>query len=379
LAQLFIFNDSRMTISESFLGKIIAEITETDLTIYFQLPRKESDNIEYKSYVDHPHEGGTVSSRDKKKLAKIFTSIVAFLNTSGGLLIWGAPHGNPLPDEREDSYSGNLTSVPTRTEPDEFFGKVASEISPIPMGISFKIVPLAAGGFCYVFEAIKSESTPHQYKGTYYIRVGASTHTAPHAIVEAMIKKISFPKLEGFMTFGTPATVSEYNIIPCVVFIYNQSKFIQEKNLEFRFYAHGCDFRELSSTHTTPFKFEHDFTIEAKPILHNGIPYYKEYLLVIPREFNVGKNTQIQLLLSFWGERSPAIACNYNVDVKVENIAPYTLSIAVDKKENQYLFEKRDEIERHGTHPGLEVVHSQIIESLEGRLRYSKFYNNMKK
>jgi hypothetical protein len=90
-----------MTLSESILGKRISDLSQSDLETYFTVGRKEANNIEFKSYIDHPAQGGSIISRDKEKLQKIFSSIGAFLNTGGGILIWGAPTGNKLAGDRD--------------------------------------------------------------------------------------------------------------------------------------------------------------------------------------------------------------------------------------------------------------------------------------
>jgi hypothetical protein len=363
-----------MTISETFLQKKIENIDENDLVTYFQKPRKESDRIEYKSYTDHPSEGGTVNSRDKKKLAKIFWTVVAFLNTDGGLLIWGAPKGSQLPDEKEDSYSGNLTKVPTRVEPDEFFAKVVNEISPFPTGISFQPVSLVAGGFCYVIEVIKSETTPHQFKGTYFLRAGASTHTAPHPLVEAMIKKITFPKLEAILDFADPFIVptTDFILIPFTIIIQNQSHFINEKNMEFRFVGGPCDLIEIFNKPMDVLNEGFDKTFNGMKVFHKNVAFTGEYCLAVRRL--ILKNEIIKFFVAVSGESSPVVSSYFEFKILYDNNTgtnPEKLDF-IKKEKNQYLWESK-------ASGSMESEQKKLTSDLKDQIRLSTFYNYLKK
>lgn len=72
-----------MTLSQQFFGKPVDDLTYSDLTTHFAQPQEESDRIEYKSFRE--------SGDFKKKEATILKTICAFLNSGGGILVWGAP------------------------------------------------------------------------------------------------------------------------------------------------------------------------------------------------------------------------------------------------------------------------------------------------
>ena len=75
----------------NIFGKTIHDLTEQDIKKYFETERRETNIIEFKSYVDKNESGITKESRDKKKLRDVIKTICAFLNSDGGILIW-VPH-----------------------------------------------------------------------------------------------------------------------------------------------------------------------------------------------------------------------------------------------------------------------------------------------
>ena len=95
-----------MSITKSFFDKELGELQHADLVKFFESPKKEGNNIEFKSYKNFASQLNTKSSRDKEKLQKILCSVCAFLNTDGGLIIWEAPEGRPFEDVIEDSFWG---------------------------------------------------------------------------------------------------------------------------------------------------------------------------------------------------------------------------------------------------------------------------------
>ena len=197
-------------------NKSIHQLQLDDIISFFKNAKTETDKIEFKSYLDFVNSNTTKSTRDKEKLNDIFKSICAFLNSDGGILIWGAPQGKNVGDLKEKVYSGELTPVEYKIEKDQFINRIASEINPTPHRVLFHQIVINQESFCYIFEVSKSEFAPHQNKGTYYIRLDGSTRPAPHYYVEALIKKVSFPKVEAYMNFGEMITGRDYAMLPSI-------------------------------------------------------------------------------------------------------------------------------------------------------------------
>jgi len=73
---------------------------------------------------------------------------------------------------------------------------VSDGIISTPVGVNVSI--LSSGQvYVYVFEIQKSIYSPHQINNTYYMRIDGQKKPAPHAYIEAMFKKISYPNLSG--------------------------------------------------------------------------------------------------------------------------------------------------------------------------------------
>jgi predicted HTH transcriptional regulator len=109
----------------------ITNIKYNDVVHYFSEPKDENDKIEYKSFVENPKDNQT--EREKK----ILQSICGFLNSDGGLIIWGAPKGKKVPPKKEKIFQRELDMVEYLYEKDAFISKITDSITPAPRGILF--------------------------------------------------------------------------------------------------------------------------------------------------------------------------------------------------------------------------------------------------
>ena len=182
------------TITQQILGKTVGEVTYADVLKYFQQDRKESVQLEFKSYVD------PTGKAAKHNLEGVFEGICAMLNSDGGLIIWGAPVGTVKPGDPEMVFSGPLTSVATDYGEDQLNDLILGNVQEIPPKVQFKKLP-DGNSRIYVIEVPRSPYAPHQYKGTYYARFGASTRVAPHYLVQALMRQITFPNIGISLTF----------------------------------------------------------------------------------------------------------------------------------------------------------------------------------
>jgi hypothetical protein len=72
--------------------------------------------------------------REKRKFSNQF---VVFLNSDGGIIIWGAPKGKKVPDKKEKVFQGEPDMVDYLYEKDAFISKIADSITPTPRAILF--------------------------------------------------------------------------------------------------------------------------------------------------------------------------------------------------------------------------------------------------
>jgi predicted HTH transcriptional regulator len=92
----------------AIFNRDIHSLTEEDLSNYFSSEKRETNTIEFKSYIDNRKPGTTKDKRDNEKLDEIIKTICGFLNSDRGILIWGAPKGKSE-SGNEEVYKGALT------------------------------------------------------------------------------------------------------------------------------------------------------------------------------------------------------------------------------------------------------------------------------
>ncbi len=184
--------------AQTIFAKPLDEITEADLTNYFQQKRDETLNLEFKSYTDKPGDARSQSAKDAEKIKGVLKTIDAFLNSSGGLLIWGAPEPTEVKrgEKKVKICQGPLAPVPKFFDRDDFINRIAGQISPVPVGVRMHPVPIASGGYVYLFDVPESQNKPHQNDGRYYVRMDTRTDAAPHYLVYALCHQIKTPILE---------------------------------------------------------------------------------------------------------------------------------------------------------------------------------------
>ena len=202
--------------SNQYFGKNLDELNYEDLVRFFSDEREESDKIEFKSYqVD----GDTWT----KKIDGVIRGICAFLNSGGGLMIWGAPSGTKVADRVV--FTGHLAMADVCIDKDRLISKISDSITPLPININVHTIE-HAGFYLYVFEILASNYSPHQYRNIYYARLDGQTKPAPHYLVDALFKKISYPNIEGFINlegFGNNGFSENY--LDLSIIIINFSEF----------------------------------------------------------------------------------------------------------------------------------------------------------
>jgi hypothetical protein len=332
-------------ITEIF-DKDIHALTIEDMQHYFAHPRSETDTLEFKSYIDFP-DGTSKPKRDKEKVSDITKAICAFLNSEGGVLIWGAPEGEKLTKESEKTCQGELRLVDYVLRKDETIEKITASITPVPYGIKFQDIRVSDNQFCYIFEVPKSEHRPHQYKGTYYMRLDGATKPAPHGYVEALMKRITYPKLAGFITFGhsNVSVPSGFHYVAITVTIYNTSQYMHEKNLYFRLSSMFGNLFAIDQPIPEPLRIDgFSHREKADDFLYYDIPYVKQFFLVLGYE--VMTYRKVQITLDILGERSPALRSVYQYAFgwRAETFNHSSYHSHLDSAdENFYLYDRQDE------------------------------------
>ncbi|RRB00673.1 AlbA family DNA-binding domain-containing protein [Larkinella rosea] len=148
-----------ISFATSLFHKALHDIDQNDLEKFFEAERDESLTLEFKSYADS-------KSLDKsERISGVFKTVVAFLNSSGGLLVWGAPESTPSTTNLKSKIcTGPLSPVLEYFDRDVLVSKLVDSIDPRPHNIDVNPIRIN-GGYVYLIEVQESSNKPHQVKG----------------------------------------------------------------------------------------------------------------------------------------------------------------------------------------------------------------------
>ncbi|MGF6924644.1 hypothetical protein QFZ48_000144 [Chitinophaga sp. W2I13] len=297
----------------SLFGMPIDAITEEDLIEYFKTDRQESNTIEYKSYDKRDN------AKEPEKIGKIIRSVAAMLNSGGGIVIWGAPQPTKDPTTGEHIVKGNLAPVEFSIGKDRFMGLIFSNVSPAPHGIRFEAVQLKGNKFVYLIEVQRSEYPPHQYDGRYYARFDSLSKPAPHHFVEALIKQVKQPAIQGYVEFGGSRQGGSHVVIPGMMYLFNLDRHIPAANLFYEIRVAGAglfleDNMEIADL-TNP---RASLKIDDPRRLLNNMPVYRKFLIYAPLIYR--RHIQnFTVDLTFWADNVPLTITRYKISHTVQN------------------------------------------------------------
>jgi len=330
-----------MSYIQQYFGKQPSELTYEDIEHFFSAEKEESDKIEFKSY-------HSPTENEKEKENGILRSACAFLNSSGGLIIWGAPVGQVVAGKKEKVFVGTLSSVTKLIEKDYIINRLTDSITPSPNGINFYSIE-KNGRYIYLFEITTSEYSPHQYKNTYYMRIDGQTKPAPHHYIEALFKRISYPKLKGYVKFNNLSNDGRLYYIEISAIIFNLSKLQNEHKPFFRIVVtHGVTFLGSYNRHLAHLysMSGHEFRkSNGTDTIYYNQPYrFTETLRLDPNELSQ-HNSEFSIWFYFGGKNSPLLLSKYTlkVDFTRPNIQDLN-SLIIEKDENRYSFEHSDDL-----------------------------------
>ncbi|NTW48201.1 MAG: ATP-binding protein [Chlorobiales bacterium] len=208
--------------AHQFFGKDIHELTSSDIEQFFSTEQDETDLIEFKC--------GELEVDD------LFKSISAFLNTEGGLLIYGAPkpEKSTANDKRKVCKGKPIPTTKVKTK-EQLNQRITSNISPLPVGIKIQSIDFEKG-MIFVLDVPQSPYAPHQnlQDGRYYIRLEAISKHAPHGIVESLFNRRQKPLLKADIFYEK---IDDFHDRISVEII-NESK-ITAENVSYIFTASG--------------------------------------------------------------------------------------------------------------------------------------------
>ncbi|WP_080239043.1 AlbA family DNA-binding domain-containing protein [Spirosoma rigui] len=297
--------------TQAHLGKSLENITAIDLISYFAIDRDESLTLEFKSF--YQREGDI-----KYKEAGVLKAICAFLNSNGGLLIWGAPISTKN-TEGHKICRGDLSPVEKRYSKDDLISKISSKIFPFSPSVQVNSVEVEPGKYVYLFDVPESLSKPHQFDDKYYIRLDGQSKPAPHYILDALFKQLRFPNLNVFLRLdgfeNSSMNFPERSIkILITCFLINSSKFLHEYDPYYIVSPSLGGFINRSSGEIE--NFLHIYDIPSLKALTYDIPLIRQEVLTIPIELYYKwceKDVPIPIWIVGGGKLSPPVKSSYTI------------------------------------------------------------------
>ncbi len=330
-----------MSYIQQYFGKTPHDLTYQDIINFFATEKEESDKIEFKSF----HAPG---ENEKEKENGIIRTVCALLNSSGGLLIWGAPVGQNIAGRTEKVFVGALSPVTRLVEKDYFINRITDSITPAPNNVNFYTL-VDNGNYIYLVEVQQSEYTPHQFRNTYYMRIDGQTKPAPHHYIEALFKKITYPKLKGYITLNNFDHDGRYFYLEMTAMIFNLSRLQNEYKAFYRIVVtHGVIFNgSLAQIPNSPYFMNgHEIRV-VKPVdtIYYNQPYrFTEVIRLNPQEIQQ-RNSEFEIWFYFGGEKSPLLLSKYKLRINFNNLTPANLNdFFINIDENRYYFEHSDEL-----------------------------------
>ena len=299
-----------MDYSQNYFGKALSDLTFTDIENYFVEEKDESVSIEFKSY-------SATYGNLNRNLEGVIRGICAFLNSEGGILIWGAPEGTTVEGRQERVFVGELSPIPELKEKDWLINKISDSINPLPVGIQVQIFE-NEGNYVYLFMVQQSTFSPHQFKNIYYARLDGQTKPSPHYLIEALFKKITYPNIESYIKPDKILNNGTSYFLDLTIFVFNFSELQNEEDVSFRLMCpEGIFTKSTQAQHQHMYSYEGHQLIHKGLInvLHHGSPnMHTERIMFNPNQLLTENENKVTLLLSFGGKHSPLKFCEYKLD-----------------------------------------------------------------
>ncbi len=298
-----------MDFSTAIFGKNLESLTYQDIVDFFIIEHSESNNIEFKAFSS---QYGNFNNNVKG----VIRAICGFLNSDGGVVIWGAPLGvNDANGEKK--FIGNLAPITEYKDKDWIINKVSDSVTPMPVGIKVSVLQNSPIENLYVFEIQPSPYKPHQTDNSYWVRLDGQTKPAPHYLIEALFKRISFPNIEGYLKFNRAIfqTSRRQYYVDFTIFLFNFSKFQNEENVIYRLNTYPGNFQSrLQSGEAHTYDAKED-------MLHFGTPMMNNQRLILTNDEVLRNDYIVHIVLTIGGKNSPMKSSEYELNFRNFNSA----------------------------------------------------------
>jgi hypothetical protein len=310
-----------------YFGKVLDELQYSDIQNYFVEEREESEKIEFKAF-------SSQYGNFEKDIEGVIRAICAFLNSDGGLVIWGAPEGVMDKQKKVKVFQGELSPVKIYKDKDWLISKISDSITPLPIGIKVQIMQKGED-LLYIFEIQPSAYKPHQFKNTYWVRLDGQTKPAPHYLIESLFKQIKYPNIEGYLKLNKVLLERQEYVLGGSIMIFNFSKFQNE---------HNVGFTLTCVPGTILGRPAHIVKENFVSILHFGTPLVFSFNLVLDPYELIESNYKVEIVLTFGGKQSPVKASYYSLDLtNIQSSVNGDLNYLIKEiSENELLSERQE-------------------------------------
>lgn len=321
-----------MDYSLRHFGKSLNNLTYSDIETYFQTEKEESETMEFKAF-------SAQYGNFNKNIEGVIRGICAFLNSEGGILVWGAPEGTIPQGKTEKIFVGNLSPVAEIKTKDWIINKVSDSISSLPIGIQVSILNNQQGDAAvYIFEVQKSNYRPHQYNRTYWARLDGQTKPAPHYLIEALFRQISYPNIEGYIKpIGVSVTRNGF-CLDVETYIFNFSELQNEESVTMQLTCPQGTFVNQVNPQYYALSGHQYINRNIAPVLTYGQPVRDAKRLYISSADLIKSNNQVELMLAFYGKYSPLKMTQYKLDLSRPDLNPQINNhnyLIIEKDENK--------------------------------------------
>lgn len=300
-----------MDYTKTYFNKSIDDLEYSDIESFFSEEKEESNTIEFKSY-------SSIHGNFNKNIEGVIRGICAFLNSDGGVIIWGAPEGTVIDGRTEKVFVGTLSPVDEMKEKDWLINKVSDSITPLPVGIKVNTLE-KDGAYVYVLEVQQSTYSPHQFKNIYYARLDGQTKPAPHYLIDALFKKITYPQIEGYIKLDSISSEGGDMFLDITIFIFNFSQLQNEEKVSFRLMcAEGIFTKSQLPQFADMYMYDGHQLVHKDliDVLHFGAPnIHQERIMFNIAQLNSDYEGKVRLFLSFGGRFSPFKVSDYTLDL----------------------------------------------------------------
>ena len=298
-----------MTHCERIFSKPLNELTYSDIQEYFEGVRTETDFVEFKSYDP---------DRDiSRNVTAIQEGVCAFLNSEGGLMVWGAPRGSTPSGQQEKIFTGDLFPLNLVPGKDRIVNMIGDKIIPLPNSFNLEVIQNGSNQeSVIIIEIQKSEYSPHQTGNTYYMRMDGQTRIAPHHYVEALFKQIKYPEIKSYIKFTNTTIGTNSIILKIEIMIFNFSPLQNEYNVSYRLMCDRGKFATCIENPDSP-----DCRMDGNQIVHEfnsvlsfGFPFRTIQSVVLTTLSLSQSSGQVNLILQVVGKNSPGRMSKYKLD-----------------------------------------------------------------